>query len=88
MEDFPLNDEAIVLTFTEALDRVLAANYPKPHSKYVVLRKEIGPKAANPQYIFGNLKSQLYVDATTGAVSDSNPVFAVKGFTIPLGEWP
>lgn len=88
VEDFPLNEEAITVTFAQALERVLATNSPKPHSKYVVLRKEVGPKAANPQYIFGNAKAQLYVDATTGAVSDKNPVFDVKGFVLPLGEWP
>lgn len=88
MEDYPLNNEAITLTFTQALERVLATNSPKPHSRYVVLRKEVGPKDSNPQYIFGNIKAQLYVDAVTGAVSDSNPVFDVKGFKMPLGEWP
>lgn len=88
VEDFPLNEEAITVTFAQALERVLATNSPKPHSKYVVLRKEVGPKAANPQYIFGNAKAQLYVDAVTGAVSDKNPVFDVKGFVMPLGEWP
>mgnify|MGYP006988825210 FL=1 len=88
LEDSPLNDEAIVLTFTQALERVLATNSPKPHSRYAVLRKQVGPKDANPQYVFGNVKAQLYVDSVTGAVSDSNPVFAVKGFKMPLGEWP
>lgn len=88
MEDYPLNNEAITLTFAQALEQVLATNSPKPHSKYVVLRKEVGPKDTNPQYIFGNIKAQLYVDAVTGAVSDSNPVFDVKGFKMPLGEWP
>lgn len=88
VEDFPLNDEQIVVTFAEALERVFEANYPKPHSQYVVLRKEVGPVAANPQYIFGNVKYQLYVDAVTGKVSDKNPVFDAKGFKMPLGEWP
>lgn len=88
IEDFPLNEEQITLTFADAVERVLEANYPKPHSRYVVLRKEVGPVAANPQYVFGNRTAQLYVDAVTGKVSDSNPVFAQKGFKMPLGEWP
>ena len=75
VEDFPLNDEEIVLTFTEAYDRLMQANVVKPHSRQVVLRKEIGPKAANPQWIFGNTQSHVYVDAVTGDVRTENPVF-------------
>ena len=88
IEDFPLNNEEITLTFTEAMEKIMETNYPKPHSKYVVLRKQVGPIPANPQYIFGNAKYQLYVDAVTGNVSDSNPAFNIKGFKMPLGEWP
>ena len=51
------------------------ANIPKPHSKNVVLRKEIGSLDANPQYIFGNSQAQVYVDAVTGEVRGYNPAF-------------
>lgn len=85
--DQPLNNEQIKVTFKDAYDKMMAANYPKPHSRQVVLRKEIGSKDANPQYIFGNSKAQLYVDAVTGAVTDKNPAFD-ENLTMPLGEWP
>lgn len=75
VEDFPLNDEAIKVTFKQAFDNLMATNCPKPHSKHCVLRKEVGPKEANPQYIFGNQTAQVYVDATTGEVKTSNPAF-------------
>ena len=75
VEDFPLDTADIELTFEGAYNRVMAANYPKPHSRNVVLRKEVGPNDCNPQYIFGNMRSQLYVDAVTGEVTDQNPVF-------------
>jgi hypothetical protein len=75
VEDNPLNDEDIKITFTQALEYLFAANLPKPHSKYVVLRKEVGPLDANAQYIFGNNHYQVYVDAVTGEVRDYNPVF-------------
>lgn len=85
--DFPLENEAITVNFKQAFDKVMEVNYPKPHSKHVVLRKEIGPKSCNPQYIFGNTRAQLYVDAITGEVRDTNPAF--EGFVgMPLGEWP
>jgi len=88
LEDMPLNDEAIKIGFTKAYERVMATNYPKPHSRHCVLRKEVGPKEANPQYIFGNIKAQLYVDAVTGDVTDKSPSFNAGGFGKPLGEWP
>lgn len=75
VEDFPMNEDAIKLTFKEAYDRVMAANAPKPHSRQVVLRKQIGPNPINPQYIFGNQTAQLYVDAVTGDVRTKNPAF-------------
>ena len=89
VEDLPMENEAIKLTFKQAFERVMQTNAPKPHSQHVVLRKELGPVATNPQYIFGNQRAQLYVDAVTGEVKTSNPVFPEeKGFKMPLGEWP
>lgn len=88
VEDYPLNDEQIKVTFRQAYEKVMSVNYPKPHSKYVVLRKQVGPVDANPQWIFGNAKAQLYVDAVTGDVTDENPAFRGLNFGTPLGEWP
>ena len=77
--DDPLNEEDVKVTLTQAIEMVRAANYPKPHSRHVVLRKEVGPNPnANAQYVFGNSQAQLYVDAVTGEVTDKNPAF--KGF--------
>ena len=89
IEDMPLNEEVIKLKYTEAYDRMMQANFPKPHSKQVVLRNPVGPVTINAQYIFGNLESQIWVDAVTGDVKNSNPAFPEeKGFKMPLGEWP
>lgn len=77
LDDKPLNDELITLTFSEALARLNAANLPKPHSTKVVLRKAVGPKLANVQYIFGNTEEQVFVDAVTGDVTDHNPVIVI-----------
>ena len=75
IEDSPMNNDSLAVTFTDAYEKVMEINLPKPHSKHVVLRKEVGPLEANPQYIFGNQESQIYVDATTGEVRNYNPVF-------------
>lgn len=88
VEDYPLNNEAICISFEEAFTKLMESNYPKPHSRHCVLRKEVGPVFTNPQYIFGNSRAQIYVDATTGEVSDINPVFPDAKLNGPLGEWP
>ena len=89
IENMPLNDEVIKLTYEEAYDRIMQTNSSKPHSKHVTLRNPIGPIAINTQWIFGNINEQLWVDAVTGDVKNSNPAFPEeKGFKMPLGEWP
>lgn len=88
VEDYPLNNEQIKVTFVQALEKVNEVNLPKPHSRYVVLRKQVGPVDANPQWIFGNVRAQLYVDAVTGEVSEENPAFKGLNLGTPLGEWP
>ena len=76
LDDKPLNDEQITLTFSEALERLYEANLPKPHSTKVVLRKVLGPKPGiNAHYIFGNTEEQVFVDAVTGDVTDVNPFY-------------
>lgn len=87
-EDYPLNDEPIEVSFKDAYELLMKANIVKPDSRYCVLRKEVGPNNCNPQYIFGNIKSQVYVDAVTGNVTANDPVFDGFGFGKPLGEWP
>ena len=89
IENYALNDEVIKFKYTEAWDRMMAVNYPKPHSKHVTLRNPIGPVAINTQWIFGNVREQIWVDAVTGECANSNPAFPeAKGFKMPLGEWP
>lgn len=89
IEDFPLDEEEIAVKYLDAYDKIMATNAPKPHSKNCILRKPIGPVACNAQYVFGNIKEQLWVDAKTGDVKNSSPAFPKeKGFKMPLGEWP
>ena len=75
VEDYPLNEEEIKVTFDSAFVLINQVNLPKPHSKYCTLRKPIGPKACNTQWIFGNVMSQIWVDAKTGEIRESNPAF-------------
>ena len=88
VEDLPLEEDAINLTYAQAFERVMEVNLPKPHTRQVVLRKPLGPKSCNPQWVFGNIREQIWVDATTGAVATSNPAFDGLNLGTPLGEWP
>lgn len=87
IEDCVLNDDEIKLTYADAYERAMATDAPKPHSKNCILRKPLGPQLCNPQYVFGNMRTQLWVDAITGAVKTSDPSFP-DNFNKPLGEWP
>ena len=89
IENYSLNEEVLTVKYTEAYDKMMAVNYKKPHSRHVTLRNPIGPVAVNTQWIFGNVKEQIWVDAVTGECKNSNPAFPEeKGFKMPLGEWP
>lgn len=85
--DFPLNDYTFNVTYMQAYEKMMNANCPKPHSRHCVLRRELGPMPnVNPQYIFGNDKMQVYVDAMTGEVRTKNPAYP-EDFEPELGAW-
>jgi hypothetical protein len=89
IEDFPLDRDTIKLSYNQAFERMMESNFPKPHSKNVVLRNPIGPVGVNAQWVFGNINEQIWIDAVTGDAKNSNPAFPEeKGFKMPLGEWP
>lgn len=75
LEDIALHDGDIAVTFKDAYQKITEVNFPKPHAKTCTLRKEVGPCPSNAQYIFGNVYSQLYVDAITGDVLENSPAF-------------
>lgn len=72
-ECFDLRESEICITFKDAYDAIMSVNLPKPHTRCCVLRDQVGPVAANPQYIYG--QGYLFVDAFSGEVSEINPVF-------------
>ena len=89
IENYPIHLDELKVTYDSAYALVMAVNLPKPHSQHVTLRNPIGPKGINPQWIFGNIHSQIWVDATTGEIHESNPAFPDDHLTRgPLGEWP
>ena len=75
IEDYTLADSLIKVSYDSAYSIVMKVNLPKPHSKHVCLRNPMGPIECNPQWVFGNIESQLWVDAFDGSVRTSNPAF-------------
>ena len=87
--DVILKDEGIKLNYQEAYAKMREVNLPVPHSVHCVLRNPLVPKVCNPQYIFGNTRTQIFVDAVTGEGKATNPAFeGFEGLKVPLGEWP
>ena len=68
--DNAINDEPITLTFSQALERCKQANTILPHNRHCTLRKPLQPDGFtdHAQYIFGNYKRWVMVDAVTGDV--------------------
>lgn len=81
--------DQIVKTFKQAYDIMMNSDYPKIESRQCVLRAALGPNGATtpPQYIFGNIHTQLYVDAMTGAISNISPVFPEEEGTSLQGSF-
>lgn len=86
-EDVFIPYDKVDLTFKGAALKTKQVN-SRPHSKHVVLRKQLGPINENPQYIFGNNHGLLFVDSITGDVNYESPAFEGTGFVTWLGEWP
>ena len=85
-EDVPMFLYDIQVTSRQAT--IAARKEGNLHTKRLVLRKQLGPMSANPQYIFGNNQGLVFVDAVTGDVSHESPAFRNTGFATWLGEWP
>lgn len=78
IEDCALDTSKIGITYRQAYQRLMEANYDKPHSKNCILREPLGPYSCNPQYVFGNIHEPIFVDAVTGNVVNTNPAFIPK----------
>lgn len=75
IEDFDLSGERIELGILDVLNRLQEWNGILPSAVSVVLRKPVGPKECNAQYVIGNPYDVIFVDAVTGDITDWNPAF-------------
>lgn len=79
LDNKPLNDKQITLTFKDAIGKALQANCPKPQTRICVLRCPVGPVGVeDAYYMFGNEDldtPMIFVNARTGDVTTENPAF-------------
>ena len=70
-------EEQIVKTFNEAYRLMLDSEFDKVQSRQCAFRAQLGPQGGTipPQFVFGNVHSQLYVNSQTGEVLNYSPVF-------------
>ncbi len=75
IEDFDLSNAEIKLTVTDALLQLKQWNGIIPPANSITLRKPVGPKPCNAQYVIGNAFEVIFIDAVTGNVTNWNPAF-------------
>ena len=82
LENHPLNNKEIKVTFAEAVQKVLQANCPKPQTKVLVLRSPVGPVDKEEAfYIAKDMNDDdfvVYVNARTGEVTTYDPTWPRK----------
>lgn len=88
IEDYDLSNVSIKLSIADVMDRLKEWNGVLPPAKSVIIRKPVGPKDCNAQYVIGNPYDVIFVDAVTGSVTDWDPAFPRVAVSGPLGEWP
>lgn len=79
LDNYPLNDKEIKVTFAEAVQKILQTNCPKPQTRVLVLRFPIGPVGVDDAfYIAKDINDDDFVvcvNARTGDVLTHNPAF-------------
>lgn len=82
LDNYPLNDKEIKVTFAEAVQKILQANCPKPQTRVLVLRSPIGPADKEGAfYIAKDMNDDdlmVFVNARTGEVLTYGPTWPKK----------
>ncbi len=88
IEDSDMSEVEIRLMPEDVLNRLKEWNGVIPSSWGMVLRLPVGPRNCNAQWVVGNARSPLFIDAVTGEITEWNPAFPIPNVNGPLGEWP
>ena len=89
IEDDELDNCEIKLSAEDALQRLKEWNGEIPSNyKCMVLRRPVGVRNCNAQWVLGTFGNPLFIDAVTGDITDWCPAFPIPNVAGPLGEWP
>lgn len=88
IEDDELNNCEIKLWPADVLKRLKEWNGVIPPAKGMVLRRPVGPRNCNAQWVLGDIGDPIFVDAVTGDITEWCPAFPNPSVNGPLGEWP
>jgi len=88
IEDDGLDDVEIKLWPEDVLERLKEWNGVIPSAKCMILRRPIGPRDCNAQWVLGDIDDPIFVDAVTGYITTWCPAFPIPNANGPLGEWP
>ena len=76
IEDTDMSEQPVKLSAEEALQKLKEYNGILPKGcNFITLRLAVGPKACNPQWVFGDVYDVLFIDAVTGEIRDWDPAF-------------
>ena len=76
IEDTDMSEQPVRLSAEEALQKLKEYNGILPKGcNFIILRLAVGPKACNPQWVFGDVCDVLFIDAVTGEIRDWDPAF-------------
>ncbi len=76
IEDADMSKKPIKISAEDALKRLKEWNGVLPQGcSFLTLRYPVGPKECNVQWVFGDVKDALFIDAVTGEVRDYDPAF-------------
>ena len=88
IEDDDLDSVEIKLWPEDVLKRLKEWNGIIPSAKCMILRRPIGPRDCNAQWVLGDIGDPVFVDAVTGYITTWCPAFPIPNTNGPLGEWP
>ena len=88
IEDEDMSEAEIKLWPEDVIKRLKEWNGIVPPASTMILRRPVGPRRCNAQWVIGNIGEVIFIDAVTGEITDWCPAFPIPNVNGPLGEWP
>lgn len=88
IEDVDMSELPLKITAGDVIEKLKAWDGIIPPAQGMTLRCPLGPRRCNAQWVIGNIKDVIFIDAVTGDITDWCPAFPDPRVDGPLGEWP